>query len=134
MALPARREQSLDLALRYAPSYLYKGLIVTGDECVYVDGKPMPGMRARDYSAADVTMVEIYASGSGDEGMANTPLLRQAFPTPCGVWAHMDSVNSGKGYFRYSVRPRPGIVSFVWISNIDRTRRRSATKCTPRSR
>jgi hypothetical protein len=114
--LASSRGQTLDVALRYAPSYLLKGLILTNDECVYVDGRPAMGLHARDFNADDVAMVEVYASGSGDSGLANQPATRALFGgTPCGIWAHMDSVDTGHGYFRYSARPNPGVVSFLYV-------------------
>ena len=56
-------KQSLDVALRYAPSFLYKTLIWAGVECVYVDGIPQPNMLTKDFPADVVAMVEVYSGG-----------------------------------------------------------------------
>ena len=64
-------KQTLDVALRYAPSFLYKGIALAGVECIYVDGIPQKYVSLKDFPADAVAMVEVYSGGgSTATGMA----------------------------------------------------------------
>ncbi len=60
--LAAKRDQSLETALRYAPSVLVKGLMTgTLNVCnIVVDGRPDIIRRLGDFRADEVSMVEVY--------------------------------------------------------------------------
>jgi Carboxypeptidase regulatory-like domain len=60
--LAAKRDQSLETALRYAPSVLVKGLMTgTLNVCnIVVDGRPDIIRRVGDFRADAVSMVEVY--------------------------------------------------------------------------
>jgi Carboxypeptidase regulatory-like domain len=97
--LLSARNQSLDVALRYAPSFLYKGIRLESVECIYVDGVPQKFMSLKDYPADAVAMVEVYSGGgSTATGMAT---FRQN-GMDCGVAPSMSSyqtatMTAGKG-------------------------------------
>jgi hypothetical protein len=48
--LAARRTMSLDLALRYSPAFMRRGLTIEGEECVFINGQIAGGMRLKDFS------------------------------------------------------------------------------------
>lgn len=52
--------QSLDVALRYSPTFLMTGLVIRDVECVFINGVPKPNLRAKDIAAEDVAIVEVY--------------------------------------------------------------------------
>jgi hypothetical protein len=56
----AHRGQSLDVALRYSPTFLTKGLMFRNVECIFINGIPRPTLLAKDIAADDVAMVEVY--------------------------------------------------------------------------
>ncbi len=108
-------DSTLDVALRYAPSYLVKGLISKGTECVYVDGKSAPGMRLRDFVASDVALVEVYgwSSDYSGVGLSGTPPGGDA----CGLYANegRTAVATDRGTLHYAQRPDPGVIIFAYI-------------------
>jgi hypothetical protein len=79
--LAAHRMETLDLALRYAPSYLIHGFLQDGGECVYVDGRPIPGASVSDFSATGVMLVEVY----GPRGTMGPPTVPWPKGLPCGM-------------------------------------------------
>ncbi len=107
----------LDLALRYAPSFVHKTLIFNGEECVWVDGKPSPGMRARDYAADDVAFVEVYATAGGGASLKDLQEFELlSGQSSCGAWTGTSEMDTPDGPLHYvSTRPRPGTVTFVYI-------------------
>ena len=62
--LLAEHSESLAEAMRYAPSVIKKGFIILGPTVcrLYVDGKPETILQLKDFSAADVAMVEVHRS------------------------------------------------------------------------
>ncbi len=80
--LAPRGGKTLDVALRYSPSFLMKGLTIVNDECVFLNGIPAPQMRLKDFLAEDVAMVEVYGSGDQDSELASQPGLRVQFGDP----------------------------------------------------
>jgi Carboxypeptidase regulatory-like domain len=118
--LSPRGGKTLDVALRYSPSFLLKGLRIVNDECIFLNGIPAPQMHLKDFLAEDVAMLEVYGSGDQDSELANKPGLAMQFgDPPCGIWAHMDEISNGKYSVRYEVRARPGLVTsaYVWLKN-----------------
>jgi hypothetical protein len=107
--LAASKSMSLDVALRYAPSFLYKALIWEGVECIYVDGIPQPNMRAKDFQADQVEMVEVYTGGEGGNGR-DFDLFRK-YGTECGVGPTVEAF----GDFRNYRRSKPGTIGVVHI-------------------
>jgi hypothetical protein len=114
--LAARRTMSLDLALRYSPAFMRRGLTIEGEECVFVNGQIAGGMRLKDFVAADVEMVEVYATGGGNAGMS-VAQARSSHEAGCGYWvtAERFEAGSGRGAFTIIARPRPGLVSLVYV-------------------
>jgi hypothetical protein len=59
--LAPHAREGLGDALRYARSYLLKGLVLDdGIACVWVNGQPAPGVTANAIDAGDVEAVEVY--------------------------------------------------------------------------
>jgi len=108
--LAARGNQSLDIALRYSPSFLVKGLVIDNDECIYVDGVPVTGLEARDFRAGDVAMVEIYG--------ARSPTLTGEATCAATDGGHY-SVRPGIGIGQTRPRPNPAIVRriYIWLKH-----------------
>ena len=105
-------KQSLDVALRYAPSFLYKALIWGNVECVYVDGIPQPNMLAKDFPADAVAMVEVYAGGGTTSSDLNIFLNHGM---NCGVGPADLVWGTDKGALRTPGRHKPGTISVVHI-------------------
>lgn len=97
--LAAHRTQTLDLALRYAPSYLIRGFMQDGGECVYVDGRPIPGASLSDFSASGVMMVEVY----GPRGTMGPPTVPWPKGLPCGI-AHGPRIGN------------PVVTVYIWMN------------------
>ena len=107
------KRQTLDIALRYAPSFLAKGLVLKNVECVYIDGLPKPSILAKDILAEDVAMVEIY-NHRGAVALADRQLFRNN-GTDCGA-GPVQEVYGPKGAQMRSVRPpNPATVAFIFI-------------------
>jgi hypothetical protein len=61
LELVGPEEATLHEALRFAPSTLSRGLLIRDDiACIYLNGKPEPGMTTSDILARDVHAVEVY--------------------------------------------------------------------------
>ena len=83
---------------------------------MYVDGKRAFGMQVRDFNADDVAMVEVYGSGGGGRTLTESQMDRiLSAGNACGEFAGLRAVETGRGQLRYVQRPRPGIVSSVYI-------------------
>jgi hypothetical protein len=108
--LASSGKMSLDMALRYAPSFLHKAFIWEGVECIYIDGLPQPNMRAKDYSADQIAMVEVYV-GPGGSSATDMDMFRKN-GTECGIGP---TDVGGDGRLRVARRARPGTVSIVHI-------------------
>jgi hypothetical protein len=108
---------SLDVALRYSPSFLYKALVWDMVECVYIDGMPKPSLRAKDIAAEEVAMVEVYAGGGGMTREDREFFARNG--TICGVGPSVETFETGRGALRAFRPPKPGTVSvvYVWLKN-----------------
>ena len=91
-------------ALRGAPSFVRKSLVLSSGACVFVDGEPRPGWPLDAFDASEVEAVEVYA---GRSEMSNT--LRSRWPSgiPCGSGATPPA--------RGPARRTPGAVSMVVI-------------------
>jgi len=116
--LMASGNTSLDIALRYSPSFLHKALIWDMVECVYIDGMPKPSLRAKDIAADDVAMVEVYAGGGGMTREDREFFARNG--TICGVGPVEDRFETGgRGVFRSFRPPKAGTVGvvYVWLKN-----------------
>jgi hypothetical protein len=107
------RRQSLDLALRYSPTYLIKGLVIQDIECVFIDGLPKPNLRAKDIAADDVAMVEVY-NHRGFIEYADRQMFRRN-GQDCGVGRVSETYGEGKDKVRLSRPPRPDVVSYIHI-------------------
>jgi hypothetical protein len=75
------RGKSLDLAVKFAPTFAKKGLVIDERACVYVDGLPRPNATIRDFNVDDIESIEVY--GRRGEMTGN---LGQRWPRglPCG--------------------------------------------------
>lgn len=62
--LAGRGDMSLWDALRYAPTFLTKGLVLDEEACVYIDGQFKQMLTAKDIPAGSVEAVEIYGTGA----------------------------------------------------------------------
>jgi hypothetical protein len=108
-----RKRQTLDIALRYSPSFLAKGLVLKNVECIYIDGLPKPSILAKDILAEDVAMVEIY-NHRGAVALADRQLFRNN-GNDCGVGS-VQEVYGPRGAAMRSVRPpNPATVAFIFI-------------------
>lgn len=77
-------DMTLKDALRVAPSTLSRGLLVKDDvTCVYVEGKPQPGMTTSDILAHEVHAVEVY--GITATGSTSAPAVPWLLGTFCGT-------------------------------------------------
>lgn len=109
----AARTQTLDIALRYAPSYLVKGLVLENVECIYIDGVPKPSLRAKDILAEDVATVEVY-NHRGAASIADRQLFRNN-GNDCGA-GPVQEVFGARGASLRSVRPpKETAVAFIYI-------------------
>ena len=109
--LAASRGMALDLALRYAPSYLYKALILVNDDaCVYVDGRPAPGRQVRDFAADQVEMVEVYGDRGGGASMADQARFASLGQSACAMFRPDDAFVGAQ-----KRRTTMGTVSVVYI-------------------
>ena len=68
-------------AIMTSPSFVKKTLRFGTYACVFVDGRPKPGVSIQNFDAADVEMVEVYGEGGDASGT-----LTRAWPpnAPCG--------------------------------------------------
>jgi hypothetical protein len=73
--------KSLELAVKFAPTFAKKSLVIDERACVYVDGLPRPNATIRDFDVDDIESIEVY--GRRGEMTGN---LGQRWPrgAPCG--------------------------------------------------
>jgi hypothetical protein len=109
----AHRRQTLDIALRYAPSYLIKGLVIEGLECVFVNGVPMPGMLAKDIGADDVILVEVYNHRGPSAGTDVRSFIGTGWS--CGGGPVRESFGEGGSRLRTLRPPKPTTVAYVYV-------------------
>jgi hypothetical protein len=108
-----RRRQTLDVALRYSPSFLAKGLLLVNVECVYIDGVPKPSIRAKDILAEDVSMVEVY-NHRGAVGLTDRQLFRNN-GNDCGSGAVQEVFGPAGSQLKAVRPPNPVAVAFIYI-------------------
>lgn len=107
------RRQTLDIALRYSPSFLATGLRIENVECVFINGRPSPSMTARDIIADDVAMVEVY-NHRGGVNYQDLQLFRRN-GTDCGSGPVQEVFGSGGMQLR-AVRPaKETTVAYIHI-------------------
>lgn len=94
--LRGREKAPLDQALTFVPGFAKKGLFITTDVCVFVDGIARPGAMLSDFTVEDIEAVEFYgaplrnARGNAARALREadpTGSLRDRWPprTPCGM-------------------------------------------------
>lgn len=109
----AQRGQTLDIALRYSPSFLSKGLVLENVECIYINGLPRPTLLAKDIAADEVAMVEVY-----NYRVAVSYQDQQMFRnngTACGA-GPVQEVFGNRGRQLRSFRPpKPTTVAYILI-------------------
>jgi len=73
--------KSADLAIKFAPTFAKKGLVVDERACVFVDGLPRPFATIKDFSVDEIESIEAY--GKRGEWTGN---LGKRWPPkmPCG--------------------------------------------------
>ena len=109
----AHRGQSLDVALRYSPSFLSKGLVLENVECIFINGLPRPTLLAKDIAADDVAMVEVYNYRVA-VSYQDQQLFRNS-GAACGV-GPVQEVFGNRGRQLRSVRPpKPATVAYIHI-------------------
>ena len=109
----AHRGRTLDIALRYSPSFLAKGLVIEDVECIFINGLPRPTLLAKDIAVDDVAMVEVY-NARGDASYQDQQLFRNNGST-CGAKPIRESFGSGNQRLS-SVRPaKPTTVAYIHI-------------------
>ncbi len=111
--LKGRQRQSLDVALRYSPSFLLKGLVIENVECVFINGLPRPSLLAKDIAAEDVGMVEVY-NWRGAVEYRDRELFRRN-GQGCGVGPLIESFGSGDLSMRSSRPPKDNTVAYILI-------------------
>jgi hypothetical protein len=52
--------KSLDLAVKFAPTFAKKGIVIDERACVYVDGLPRPNATILDFNVDDIESIEVY--------------------------------------------------------------------------
>jgi hypothetical protein len=72
---------SLDMAIKFAPSFAKPGLVIDERACVFVDGMPRPGASIRDFAVDEIESVEAY--GARGE-LTGTLMKRWPRGVPCG--------------------------------------------------
>ena len=107
----AHRSQTLDIALRYSPSFLVKGLIIENVECVYVDGKRMSGVLAKDIPAEGVALVEVY----NHRGGPSLEMFGSALT--CGGGPIRQSFGPSGRELRTYYPPNPTTVAYIYVWN-----------------
>jgi carboxypeptidase family protein len=111
--LKGRQRQSLDVALRYSPSFLLKGLVIENVECVFINGLPKPSILAKDIAADDVGMVEVYNWRGAVEYRDREMFRRNG--QGCGVGPLIESFGSGGLSMRSSRPPKDNTVAYILI-------------------
>lgn len=108
-----RRRQTLDVALRYSPSFLVKGLVLVDVECIYIDGVPKPSIRAKDIMAEDVALVEVY-NHRGAVGLTDRQLFRNN-GNDCGSGPVQEAYGPAGSQLKAVRPPNPTAVAFIYI-------------------
>ena len=111
--LKGRQRLSLDVALRYSPSFLLKGLVIENVECVFINGLPKPSILAKDIAADDVGMVEVY-NWRGAVDYRDREMFRRN-GQGCGVGPLIESFGSGGLSMRSSRPPKDNTVAYILI-------------------
>jgi hypothetical protein len=92
--LKGRESQAVDFAVKFAPEFAKKSLVIQSDVCVFVDGIARPGATLRDFNVDEIESVEVYGGvgrnvNSQREIMKMDPSgsLIDRWPprTPCGL-------------------------------------------------
>jgi hypothetical protein len=72
---------SLDLAIKFAPSFAKRALVIDERACIYVDGIARPSATIRDFAVEEIESIELY----GARGDITNTLAKQWPPKfPCG--------------------------------------------------
>jgi len=90
-------------ALRYSPSFLLSGLVISDSlTCIFVNGEAAPGRTASEFSAEEVVAVEVY----GLRGDYTTTLTsRWPHRQPCGLGGTDTPHSSGLTGLQSAGRP-----------------------------
>ncbi len=105
--------QSLDMALRYSPTFLIRGLVIQDVECVFINGLPKPSILAKDIAAEDVAMVEVY-NHRGAVEFRDRQMFRNN-GQDCGVGRLLETFGAQGRSLSSSRPPRPDVVAFIHI-------------------
>jgi carboxypeptidase family protein len=105
--------QNLDMALRYSPSFLIKGLAIRGVECVFINGQPKPSVLAKDIAAEDVAMVEVYNYRGAIE--FRDAMLFRSNGQNCGVGRVEETFGTPGRQLRLRRPPPSDVVAFIHI-------------------
>lgn len=107
------RRQTLDVALRFSPSFLAKNMVLKNVECIYINGIAKPTLLAKDILAEDVAMVEVY-NHRGSVDNLDRSLFRNN-GNDCGAGA-VREVFGPRGAGMVAVRPPdPTTVAFIFV-------------------
>lgn len=79
--LKGKEKVSLDRALTYSPEFAKKGLFISTDVCVIVDGIVRKNAMIQDFAVEDIESIELYAGPVGAQQANWNRALRQADPT-----------------------------------------------------
>jgi hypothetical protein len=109
----AKRGQTLDVALRYSPSFLAKGLVFENVECIYINGLPRPTLLAKDIAADEVAMVEVY-NYRGGVSYQDQQLFRNN-GNSCGAGPVQEAFGRGGQQMRSLRPPKPTTVAYILI-------------------
>jgi hypothetical protein len=74
------RGSSLDLAIRFAPSFARKSMVIDDRACVFVNGIARPNATIRDFAAEEIESIEVY----GRRGEITNTLKWPDPRLPCG--------------------------------------------------
>lgn len=75
------RWSNLEQALRFAPSYAKRTLVIDERACIFVDGEPRPNMTIKHFDLEDVESIEVFGSRSD---ISNTLAKRWIRGAICG--------------------------------------------------
>ena len=56
--------RSLEMALKFAPDFATKSIVIDDGACLFVDGLPRPGSTVKDFDTEEIESIEVYARGS----------------------------------------------------------------------
>lgn len=119
-----RRSGSLLIdGLKASPSFMAKSLDIVDSACVFVDGKPRPGVSLEAFRPEEIEAVEVYARAAGStDPRAGVPTgdrsnsLTMAWPgrAPCGRVLDRSFVPLGSGPLSRSTTGRVQYV-VIWL-------------------